>query len=139
MLGVGNSMCKALGLRERIALLKAQNNFGLNRALSMKQEVRRVVTGELSWGQVHEVLELYPVWGFEWSGEEGVPAMIRFVALKDDPGCCVEHGQEGWRVDTIRGIGMNQMSFTPSVWRPPAGVCIVGGRITRVCRRNEQP
>lgn len=55
-------------------------NFGLNRALSMKQEVRRVASGELSWGQVHEVLELFPVWGFEWSGGEGVPAMIRFVA-----------------------------------------------------------
>lgn len=63
LLGVGNSMCKALGLRESIALLKVQNNFGLNRALSMKQEVRRVAIGELSWGQVHEV-----------------PAMIRLVA-----------------------------------------------------------
>lgn len=47
----------------------------------MKQEVTRIVTGELSWGQVHKVLVLYPIWAFEGSGGYwGRTGIIRIVA-----------------------------------------------------------
>lgn len=36
-LSIGNSMCKALEVRESVLPLNGQNNFGLNRALSMKR------------------------------------------------------------------------------------------------------